>query len=317
MSDTDRQQTTDAASRRGLIGALGIGVLAGAGLASTAAQAQAPANSLQRIRDRGELRVGVAPGEPWFFKDQRTNEWHGIGWGVAVALAKELNIKPVAVETTWGNAVAGLQADQFDVMFVLDATPQRALAVDFPTQPMFYYAQGVLVRDGLTVAKWEDLNKPEVRVGVVLGTAPDRDVTGRLPNAKIERFPTGDETAAAFQAGRVDAISLFHPALVMLRNRVKKGTVLLPTPIREFDHQRGRAPRHRQVLARLARPRARLSLHHRRDPADLRGIPHVPRHQSGRRAGDPARAVDPLVAMRRRPRGGSHELPMGLLADLA
>jgi polar amino acid transport system substrate-binding protein len=239
MSDNDKRHTTETASRRGLIGAIGIGALAGAGLAATAAQAQAPGNSLQRIRDRGELRVGVAPGEPWFFKDQRTNEWHGIGWGVAVALAKELNIKPVAVETTWGNAVAGLQADQFDVMFVLDATPQRALAVDFPTQPMFYYAQGVLVRDGLAVAKWEDLNKPEVRVGVVLGTAPDRDVTGRLPNAKIERFPTGDETAAAFQAGRVDAISLFHPALVMLRNRVKKGTVLLPTPIRESTTSAG------------------------------------------------------------------------------
>src|SRR5262245_43703570 len=106
MNDSDSQQTTDTTSRRGLVGALGfgtlgIGMLAGAGLAPTAAQAQAPASSLQRIRDRGELRVGVAPGEPWFYKDQRTNEWHGIGWGVAVALAKELNIKPVAVETTW------------------------------------------------------------------------------------------------------------------------------------------------------------------------------------------------------------------------
>jgi len=216
---------------------LTMGVLGGVAVAvaasSTSAQAQTPANTLQKIRDRGELRVGVAPGEPWFYKDQRSNEWHGIGWGVAVALAKELGIKPVAVETTWGNAVAGLQADQFDVMFVLDATPQRALAIDFPTQAMFYYAQGVLVRDGLAVTRWEELNKPEVRVGVVLGTAPDRDVTGRLPNAKIERFPNADETAAAFQAGRVDAISLFHPALVMLQSRVKKGTVLLPQPIRE------------------------------------------------------------------------------------
>ena len=181
----------------------------------------------------------MAPGEPWFYKDQRTNEWYGIGWGVGVALAKELNIKAVPVETTWGNAVAGLQADQFDVMFVLDPTPQRALAVDFPTQQMFYYAQGVLVRDGLTATKWDDLNKPEVRIGAVLGTAPERDVTGRLANAKIERFPNADETAAAFQAGRVDAITLFHPALVMLRARVKKGTVVLPQPIREASSSAG------------------------------------------------------------------------------
>jgi polar amino acid transport system substrate-binding protein len=227
-------------SRRTVIG---IGAMGGAAIlaaaATSSANAQAQAGTLQQIRDRGELRVGVAPGEPWFFKDQRSGEWHGIGWGVAVALARELNVKPIPVETTWGNAIAGLQAGQFDVMFVLDATPQRALAVDFPVQPMFYYAQGVLVRDGLPAKAWEDLNKPEVRIGVILGTSPDRDVTARLPKAQIERFPSGDETAAAFQAGRVDAISLFHPALVMLRARVKRGTVVLPGPIRESSTSAG------------------------------------------------------------------------------
>jgi polar amino acid transport system substrate-binding protein len=97
---------------------------------------------------------------------------------------------------------------------------------------MFYYAQGLLVRPGLSVRNWEEANKPEVRIGVVLGTSPDRDVTARLPRAQIERFPTADETAAAFQAGRVDAISLFHPALAMLRARVRRGTVVLPEPFR-------------------------------------------------------------------------------------
>lgn len=220
----------DRSGRRAIFGG-GAAVLAATQAAPALAQA-APGGTLQAIRDKGELRIGVAPGEPWFFRDQRSNEWSGIGWGVGVALARELNVRPVPVETTWGNAVAGLQANQFDVMFVLDATPQRALAIDFPVQPMFYYAQGLLVRPGLTVRLWEDANKPEVRVGVVLGTSPDRDVTARLPRAQIERFPTADEVAAAFQAGRVDAISLFHPALVMLRARVRRGTVLLPEPFR-------------------------------------------------------------------------------------
>ncbi len=232
-------------SRRTLfgIGTAGGAALLTAGVAAAPAAAQtapeAAGGTLQEIRGRGELRIGVAPGEPWFFKDQRSGEWHGIGWGVGVALAEQLGVKAAPVETTWGNAVAGLQAGQFDVMFVLDATPQRALAVDFPVQPMFYYAQGILVRDDLEVSAWEELNKPDIRVGVILGTAPDRDVTARLPNAQIERFPNGDETAAAFQAGRVDAISLFHPALVMLRNRVRRGKVLLPTPIKQSTTSAG------------------------------------------------------------------------------
>ena len=220
--------------RRDVFGALAV---AGAGVAAVAAgtqaaSAQPAADTLQKIRSRGELRIGTPPGEPWFFKDQRSGEWKGIGWGAGVELARELGVKPVAVETTWSTAVAGLQAGQFDILFAMDATPQRALAVDFPIQPMFYYALGTLIRDGLTIGTWDDLNKPEFRIGVVLGTSPDREITRRLPNATIVRFPNIDETGAAFLSNRVDIVSLFHPALVLLQSRVRRGTVILPQPIR-------------------------------------------------------------------------------------
>jgi polar amino acid transport system substrate-binding protein len=199
---------------------------------AVAQAASASGSTWQQIKDKGELRIGVAISEPWFAKDQRSGEYSGIGWSLGQAIAKELNVKAVPVETTWGNAVAGLQANQFDVMFVLDATPQRALAAEFPVQPLFYYAQGVLIRDGLAVKRWDELNKAEIRVGVTLGSSPDRDLTLRLPNARIERFPSNDETTAAFQAGRVDLISFFHPALVMQQRRVRKGVVMLPEPFR-------------------------------------------------------------------------------------
>ena len=81
--DGGRDMTETAADRRKLLGLGALGGIA-AVTASTPALAQGQPDTLQRIRDRKELRVGVAPGEPWFYKDQRTNEWHGIGWGVAV-----------------------------------------------------------------------------------------------------------------------------------------------------------------------------------------------------------------------------------------
>jgi polar amino acid transport system substrate-binding protein len=225
----DEQSTT----RRGL---LGLGAAGGAAMmiaaAGAPAKADASAGTLQRIRDSGALRIGVAQGEPWFYKDPRTNEWHGIGWGIGEALARELGVKPTPVETTWGNSVAGLQAGQFDVMFVLDPTPARALAVDFPVQPLLYYAQGLLVRDGLAAAKWDDLDKPEVRIGVVLGSAMDREITTHVSKASIERFPNQDEATAAFVANRVDGVALFHPALVILQGKVKRGSVVLPEPFR-------------------------------------------------------------------------------------
>ena len=213
--------------------ALGLGLAGIAAIAATRdAAAQAPASTWERIKSTGELRIGVTQGEPWFFKDLATNEWGGIGHAAGKQVAADLGVKLVTVETTWGNAVAALQAGQFDVMFVLDATPQRAQAVDFPVQPFFYYAQGVLVRDGITVKRWSDLDKPDITIGVTLGTAPDRDLTARLKQAKIERFTSNDQSVLAFQSGKVHAISLYHPALVMQRKRVNMGKVVIPEPAR-------------------------------------------------------------------------------------
>ena len=223
MADHDRH-------RRAALGAglAGMATLA----ASGSALGQAPASTWERIRSSGELRIGVVPGEPWFYKDISTGSWGGIGTLAGEAAAKDLGVKLVTVETTWGNAVAGLQAGQYDVMFVLDATPQRALAVDFPVQPFFYYAQGVLVRPDTNAQRWSELNRPEITIGVALGTAPDRDVTARLPNATIKRFPGLDPALLAFQAGQLNALCFYHPALVLMQQKSRQGTVVLPEPIR-------------------------------------------------------------------------------------
>ena len=50
--------------------------LAVACLAGSAAQAQ---STWQQIKQKGELRIGVTPGEPWYFKDPGSGEWSGIG----------------------------------------------------------------------------------------------------------------------------------------------------------------------------------------------------------------------------------------------
>jgi len=195
------------------------------------AMAQQPTSTWQQIKQRGELRIGVTPGEPWYFKDPATGQWSGIGYRMGQQVAKDLGVKLVPVETTWGNAVAAIQANQIDVMFVLDGTEERKKAVDFPDAPFFWYAEGVLVRDGLQAKTWTDLDRENVKIAVTLGTAPDRDLTNRLTKAKIERFQNMDEAIAAFYSGRVDGAAFYHPALVMQQARVKKGEVVIPQPV--------------------------------------------------------------------------------------
>jgi len=213
-----------AALRRALFTGLAcLGLLAG----TSAAQAQ----TLQKVKQSGELRIGVAAGDPWYYRDPVSGQWTGVGVLVGEQIAKHLGVKMVPVETTWGNSVAALQSGQIDLMSVLDATEERKRAIDFPATPLLWYAQGILAKDGLVARNWDDLNKPNVRVGVALGTATDRDLTKRLPNAKIERFTNTDETVAAFNAGRVDAIGFYHSVLVIAYSKIKKGSVQIPQPV--------------------------------------------------------------------------------------
>ena len=211
-----------------------VSVIVGTALSVMAAgttMAQQPTSTWQQIKQRGELRIGVTPGEPWYFKDPATGQWSGIGYRMGQQVAKDLGVKLVPVETTWGNAVAAIQANQIDVMFVLDGTEERKKAVDFPDAPFFWYAEGVLVRDGLQAKTWADLDRENMKIAVTLGTAPDRDLTNRLTKAKIERFQNMDEAIAAFYSGRVDGAAFYHPALVMQQARVKKGQVVIPQPV--------------------------------------------------------------------------------------
>ncbi|PYE84694.1 transporter substrate-binding domain-containing protein [Pseudoroseicyclus aestuarii] len=206
-------------------------------LAATAAMALAPmaraqdGGTMAQVMDSGELRIGVAAAEPWFYKDPMSEEWTGVGVAMGSRMAEDLGVQMVPVETSWANAVAGLQANQFDIMFVLDPTEERRQALDFPENPLFYYAMGALVQEGTDVTSWDALDTPETRIGVTLGTSLDRNVTEMMDEAQISRFASNDEAIAAFAAGRIDAVVQFHPALVVQYARLQIGEVILPEPV--------------------------------------------------------------------------------------
>lgn len=168
--------------------------------------------TLDQIKQRGSLRIGVTQAPPWFSKDPKTGEWSaGFGISMGKAMASALSVKLDTVEVTWGTAIAALQANKIDIMYMLDATPERAQAVDFPQAPLLYYSLAVLARDDLPAAQWSDLDKSGVRIAVPQASSMDKFVTESLPQATIQRFPGNAEAIAAFQAGRADAVCLFHP----------------------------------------------------------------------------------------------------------
>lgn len=191
----------------------------------------ATADSLQDVIDSGVLRIGVAQSPPWFFRPSSGADWTGVGVSLGQQMADDLGVELETFETSWGNAVAALQADQMDLMFILDATPQRALAVDFPSAPSIYYAMAVMHAEDFEVDTWEALNVAETSIAVAQGTAIDSFISRTMPEAEIQRFAGQAEAVAAYQSGRTDLVAMFHPALISFRQRLGQGEITLPTPI--------------------------------------------------------------------------------------
>jgi polar amino acid transport system substrate-binding protein len=208
------------------------------GLAATALASALPGmafaqatGTLEQAKQRGSLRVGVTQAPPWYSKDPKNGEWNsGVGVSMGKAMAAAMGVKFEPVEVTWGTAIAALQGNKIDIMYMMDATPERAQAVDFPTAPLLYYSLAVLARDDLAVKTWADLNKAGVRIAVPQASSMDKFLSETTPNATIQRFPGNGEAIAAFQAGRADAVCLFHPPLLAARQKLGAGKIVVPTP---------------------------------------------------------------------------------------
>jgi polar amino acid transport system substrate-binding protein len=205
--------------------------LAAAGIVP-AAWAQADAEgTLAQIKRRGTLRVGVTQAPPWYSKDPKSGDWaSGVGVSLGKAMAADLGVKFEPVEVTWGTAIAALQGNKIDMMSMMDATPEREQAVDFPKTPLLFYSLAVLTRDDLPAKTWAELDQPSVRIAVPQASSMDKFLTEHVAKASIQRFPGNAEAIAAFQAGRADAVCLFHPPLLAARQKLGTGKIVVPSP---------------------------------------------------------------------------------------
>ena len=186
--------------------AIGSGAALTSALASPASAETAGENTLDRIRADKVLRIAVLPGElPYFSKDLATGTWSGFSIEMANDIAKLLDVKLDYTESTYGNSILDLQANKIDLGFALNPTPQRALVVDF-TNLVFPHPFGAMLRKGLEARTWSDINKPEVRIAVDVGSANEAVARRFAPNASIKSLKSRDEVMLEMSSGRVDCV---------------------------------------------------------------------------------------------------------------
>ena len=210
------------------------GLAAATAIPNVFAQAAAATGSteptLARVQRTKTLRIGAVRGAaPYYNKDLASGEWGGFMIDFAKSLAASLNVKLDITETTWGNSVLDLQTHKIDLFFGMNPTPARREVIGF-TEPLFLNAFTVVSKKEFKT--WADLNKPEVKIAVDIGSSHDQMISRVCPNATIVRLEKADDATLALQTGRVDAqVLVWLLALNILKKNLALGKMYVPQPL--------------------------------------------------------------------------------------
>jgi len=164
------------------------------------------AGTLNEIVKRGELRVAVQSGAaPYAFVDKNGNHT-GSMVEFTREMAKRMGVKLKILDFDWDGLIPALLSGKADIL-AADMTPtlKRALKITF-ADPWYYVQPGIFTKTGASYQILEDVNKPSVTVGVLLGSTGETIAKKLLPNAKIKTYKGGGRMIVqALLAGHVDA----------------------------------------------------------------------------------------------------------------
>jgi polar amino acid transport system substrate-binding protein len=175
--------------------------------AATIQQEISASSTIETVKKRGVLKVGMDIFQPWAMKD-KNGKLIGFEIDVATRLAEDMGVKVEFLPTAWSGIIPALLTGKFDVIIGgMGITPQRALQVNF-TQPYDYSGMGIVAHKKLAAGfdSLEDFNKPEVQIAVKLGTTAAAAAKKFLPQAKLRMFDTEPQAYQELRNGNVHAV---------------------------------------------------------------------------------------------------------------
>lgn len=175
-------------------------LVAGIGLTAPLA-----AQTLQEIKDRGTVRIGVMGEQaPWGYID---SNGQNAGYDVDVGrlIAEELGVKAEFVPTAVAARIPSLLTNKVDMQVaVMGMYPDRAKVVQF-TKP-YSGLKIILISSKKNKIETIEDARP-LRIGVPRGAAQDTAITKLLgENSNIRRFDDDSSNMQALVSGQVDAI---------------------------------------------------------------------------------------------------------------
>ncbi|MGL5545024.1 MAG: transporter substrate-binding domain-containing protein [Cetobacterium sp.] len=176
---------------------------------------------VNKIVNRGILKVGTTGDyKPFTYLDK--DRYIGYDIEVAKLLAKELGVEIEFVPTTWKTLLSDLNSEKYDIaMGGITRTVSRQIEAETST-PYLIFGKCFLVRRGEKekYSSLEDVNRPEVRVGVNIGGTNEIFADEKLKMATIIRYKNNLDVPTAVSKGEVDVMVTETPEAIVYEREV-------------------------------------------------------------------------------------------------
>ncbi|MFS8581018.1 MAG: transporter substrate-binding domain-containing protein, partial [Novibacillus thermophilus] len=132
---------------------------------------QGAASTIDQVLDKGKLVVGTAPGYYPFEMKDMNGEFVGYDIDVAKAIAEALDVEVEFQQFGFDGLIPALQTGEIDMILAgMTIRGDRALSVSF-SDPYHTTGQVVMLpKDDTDTKSWEDLDQPNKKIAVSLGT---------------------------------------------------------------------------------------------------------------------------------------------------
>jgi ABC-type amino acid transport substrate-binding protein len=166
-----------------------------------------------RVQAQKEVRVCIWPDYYGISaRNPRTGQLSGIDIDLSAAFAADLKLGIRYVDSSFASLVDDLQQDRCDVaMFAVGMTPQRQAVLRFSRPYLESDIYGVTTRSSRVIGRWEDIDKPGVRVAVQAATFMEPVMAAALKQATLVVIRPPQTRERELEAGRVDVFMTDYP----------------------------------------------------------------------------------------------------------
>ncbi|HNX29907.1 MAG TPA: ABC transporter substrate-binding protein [Syntrophomonadaceae bacterium] len=188
-------------------------------------------NSLQRVKDAGEISFSMSGGYPPFNYYNDQNQLVGFDIDVCNEVAKRLGVEFKPVPNEWSGIIEGLRSGVYDgILGSMAITEEREEVVNFSI-PYYYSGAQLLVHKDSSYNAPEELAGKDV--GLVTGTTFENDAN-KL-NAEIKLYKDDNQTLMELQNKNLDAVITDRVVGISAINNGEFDIRLLGNPLRSED----------------------------------------------------------------------------------